>query len=113
VGYRSALGLLPARRVGDDLGSKGKARAESPGADSDSGGEGGVGEGEGHANAREDVAELPSKEMSALEKECAKVRSVLNANIGACHVKLVRPPLVYATYGRCIPSCPRANTPKL
>lgn len=27
--------------------------------------------------------------LSGLELECAKARAVLNANIGACHVKLV------------------------
>ena len=27
--------------------------------------------------------------VSPLEQECAKARAVLNANIGACHLKLV------------------------
>jgi hypothetical protein len=27
--------------------------------------------------------------LSELEQDCAKARSVLNGNIGACHVKLV------------------------
>jgi hypothetical protein len=31
-----------------------------------------------------------SASANALERECAKTRSVLNANIAACHVKLVR-----------------------
>jgi hypothetical protein len=40
---------------------------------------------------KDDVEKSPPRaDLSPLEQECAKVRAVLNANIGACHVKLVR-----------------------
>lgn len=51
------------------------------------------GEASGAAEEKEDKAEEKEEpvKLSPLEMECAKARSVLNANIGACHIKLVRP----------------------
>jgi hypothetical protein len=37
-----------------------------------------------------DSQPISDASANALERECAKARSVLNANIAACHVKLVR-----------------------
>jgi hypothetical protein len=87
--YRSALGRLPKRPLkeedGKPLPGKGKGRD--------------MGEGDGeeikrpNAESGEDVKEevIPEVEQSELEKKCAQVRAVVNANIGACHVKLVSP----------------------
>jgi hypothetical protein len=52
-------------------------------------------------DTKDALGKLEVKELSDLEKECARARSILNANIGACHVKLVRylsHPLALAYY---------------
>ncbi|VDB99846.1 unnamed protein product [Peniophora sp. CBMAI 1063] len=73
VAYQSALGLLP-RRLEQRAQDKGKERAViAPETDP----------------SDEDAEESsPVAPLSPLEQDCAKARAVLNANIGACHVKL-------------------------
>lgn len=39
--------------------------------------------------AEEDVVDISSPAVSETDKEAARLRAVLNANIGACFVKLV------------------------
>lgn len=41
------------------------------------------------AEREEDEEEVVPPEPTPMQVECAKARSVLNANIAACHVKLV------------------------
>ncbi|TFK57382.1 TPR-like protein [Heliocybe sulcata] len=86
--YRSGLGRLPRRREKEPNSKKGKERdfkrefetdedaQEVPPSDSEGD--------EDKAPEEEEV--LP--EPTALEKECAKARAVLSANIGACYMKL-------------------------
>ncbi|KAF8528132.1 TPR-like protein [Hysterangium stoloniferum] len=78
--YRRALAMLPRRKEAvmapHDAKGKGKvdARVESPsGVRSEGGGADEV---------------TTAVELSEIERRCAKARSVLNGNIGACHVKL-------------------------
>jgi len=83
--YRAGLGRLPKRKPRIAASSKGKAREDDP-------------IDEVHDNTEEeparsagrdgptDEAEQPA--LTELELECAKARSVMNANIGACYVKL-------------------------
>ena len=79
--YRTALGQLPRRAASSS--SKGK-QPELPDQREE--------EGEGNGDAV-DASETSAKEvissLSDSERECAKARSILNANIGACYVKLV------------------------
>lgn len=120
VAYRSALGRLPRRkfverkpkedsargrkkwdikgkgREEDDEEEGGEKAQEAMGAVGSSGdiqGESQKADGEaGQVNAEkaEEKVEKKAVKLSPLEMECAKARSVLNANIGACHIKLVR-----------------------
>ncbi|KAI0036681.1 hypothetical protein K488DRAFT_40620, partial [Vararia minispora EC-137] len=93
--YRSALSLLPKRRVEESKRGKGKgkARASSPdsGEDEDEAAEGAPEEDHRshRSSSEEDDLGTPVKEpISLLEQDCAKMRAVLNANIGACYLKL-------------------------
>lgn len=118
--YRSALGRLPRRKFverktkegargrkkwdikgkgtedGDEDEEKAKESVES--AVSSSSVQAEPGEASGAAEEKEEKAEEKEEavKLSPLEMECAKARSVLNANIGACHIKLVRP--VHSSY---------------
>lgn len=74
VSYRTALSRLPMR----------KKQSVSPDSLQDDGSDEG---------ARSSSSEVPAQEEvntpTELEAECCKARAVLNANIGACLVKLV------------------------
>lgn len=122
VSYRSALGRLPRRKSVERNtkgGAKGRKKWDIKGKGREDGDEdlekakesvdaaipsssvqAEPGEASGAAEEKEDKAEENEKEepvkLSPLEMECAKARSVLNANIGACHIKLVRP--VHSSY---------------
>ncbi|KZP32373.1 hypothetical protein FIBSPDRAFT_907413 [Athelia psychrophila] len=82
VSYRSALARVPPRKEDPAPSTeKGKDRQASPPPGDEQAGpsEPTVGE----------VASPPAQvPMTALELDCAKARSVINANIAACHVKL-------------------------
>jgi len=69
--------LPPLRRPGNGNGAQDPDTAEAE-AEAKNGLEG-----DANGDEKEDVVPL-----SELEQECAKARSILNANIGACHVKL-------------------------
>ncbi|KAI0043191.1 hypothetical protein FA95DRAFT_1498923 [Auriscalpium vulgare] len=71
VAYRRALRCLPQRQTFPKS-SKGKEKAVASSDDDDEG------------SPRPDPVELQS---SPIEVECARARAILNANIGACHVK--------------------------
>ncbi|EIM83355.1 TPR-like protein [Stereum hirsutum FP-91666 SS1] len=110
--YRSALGRLPRRKFVErktkegargrkkwDIKGKGredgdedeeKAKESVDAAVSSSSVQAEPGEASGAAEEKEDKAEEKEEpvKLSPLEMECAKARSVLNANIGACHIKL-------------------------
>ncbi|OSX67409.1 hypothetical protein POSPLADRAFT_1130294, partial [Postia placenta MAD-698-R-SB12] len=75
--YRAGLGRLPKRKAASSGGP--------PDSDEDA-----EGVSEGPAPAQGDVAPEAAAEQppSELELECAKARAVMNANIGACYVKL-------------------------
>lgn len=78
VSYKTALNRLPRRKK------------QSPSPDSspdDTTSDGGVRSGSSNVPAQEEGPE-PTNTPSELEAECAKARAVLNANIGACLVKL-------------------------
>ena len=100
--YRAALGHLPLRREARMHKPWEEARAPSPSRDeppdsvtsSTAKGKGKASEDE---HEQEEQAEEP---LTGLQLECAKARAILNANIGACHVKLV---------GYILKLLPRAN----
>lgn len=83
--YISALGRLPKRRLAEPKttvpGTDASAERES--------GEGGASSDKGKGKEKEELDEPESKPLTGLHLECAKARAILNANIGACHVKLV------------------------
>lgn len=68
--YQKALSLVP-RRPSEtpSRNNKGKGR---------------------ETDTTEENKEVSKTSLSELEQECAKARAVLNGNIGACYVKLVR-----------------------
>lgn len=84
--YRSALGQLPRRKE--------KMRPDPPPLD-----ELNSGSDKGKEKAKDEELE----DVDPTSAECAKARAILNANIGACFVKLVtrrypyvpRPPTIY------------------
>lgn len=78
--YVSALGRLPKRRIAEP-----KATLPDPDADAEREG-GNTDKGKGKKKVEE---EQELKPLTGLQLECAKARAILNANIGACHVKLV------------------------
>jgi hypothetical protein len=103
--YRSALGCLPKRAAS----APGPRPAESDTlSDSDEVGDerDGLGESSNGSNskAKADVKTTDEKEEEAVEvvtpgveqseKEIKTLRAVLNANIAACYLKLVRPPFI-------------------
>lgn len=69
---------MPVKQQSPD--SKGKGKARDTG-DSDDDAQ------QGSSAAVEPAEQEP--ELSEEERECAKMRAVLNSNIGACYVKLV------------------------
>jgi hypothetical protein len=85
--YRRGLGQLPKRRdrrterVDEDEGPS--VREQDSGVDVSEGRQNGVKE-----------VEVLSEAQVAVDKQYAKARSVINANIGACCVKLVCPALI-------------------
>ncbi|KZT75186.1 TPR-like protein [Daedalea quercina L-15889] len=88
--YRSGLGRLPKRRLLETEKGKGKEREaddtddeEDEGAGREDGGAMGSKE-KGKEKAEESV-QTPSLEA---ELECARARAIMNANAGACYVKL-------------------------
>ncbi|EPQ61387.1 hypothetical protein GLOTRDRAFT_90232 [Gloeophyllum trabeum ATCC 11539] len=82
--YRTGLGRLP-RRKKNLTSKKGKERERdlTSGLDEDDD----QGDDRPLATGNEDGQE-PQPPLTEVEKECAKVRAVLSANIGACHMKL-------------------------
>ena len=89
VKYQSGLGRLPKRPA------KRKPKPApldrepgGPEADEDSS-EAGPSVPSRREESEEDKEEAPPEEPKGLDLECAKARAVLNANIGACHMKLV------------------------
>lgn len=93
--YRSALGCLPKRTLST---SEPPPPADSdPLSDSDDGATDREGEGSktkadvnGTDEKREEVTEVVSPAIEKSEKEQMKLRAVLNANIGASYLKMVR-----------------------
>ncbi|KAJ3555545.1 hypothetical protein NM688_g2517 [Phlebia brevispora] len=82
--YRSGLGHLPKRRTKEaSLADKGKQKENLDDLDAEET----VDLAEG-ASTSQDTNVLTEPEPTPLETECVKARAVLNANIGACHVKL-------------------------
>ncbi|THH21475.1 hypothetical protein EW146_g79 [Bondarzewia mesenterica] len=84
IAYKRGLGRLPKRKDAAKENAKGKGR-EVPDDDDE----------RDSASSRETPAAQPDEgdqpetiSTTPLEAECAKARSILNANIGACHVKL-------------------------
>ncbi|KAG1755086.1 TPR-like protein [Suillus paluster] len=77
VSYRTALSRLPTR----------KKQPPSPDSLQDDASNGGAQSSSSKVPTREEGPE-PANTPSELEAECAKARAVLNANIGACLVKL-------------------------
>lgn len=63
------------------------------------------------SNQKEGVSETEPEEVMPLQAECARARSVLNANLAACHVKLVCCLLIDDTLAESIRS--RMSTVKL
>ena len=103
--YTCALGQLPKRVVYKKGASDGNttAKASAEGEDEDGGSkvEYNVEKPEeqlaGEDEDRKEGAEQPLK-LTGIYLELAKARSVLNANIGACHLKLVSPPSTFSPY---------------
>jgi hypothetical protein len=85
VAYQSALGHLPKRPVPRT--QKDKLRTVDEAEQSEQ--EQSSGPSSSQSAETEDVSPT-AKELYPLQPECAKARSILNANIAACHVKLVR-----------------------
>ncbi|KZT05924.1 TPR-like protein [Laetiporus sulphureus 93-53] len=88
--YRAGLGRLPkrkqAKRKAVPVDGKGKGRETEPSDSGDDGSADGAEDTEG--SVQPETEEEEKRPLSELEQECAKARSVMNANIGACHVKL-------------------------
>ncbi|CDO76628.1 hypothetical protein BN946_scf184868.g42 [Trametes cinnabarina] len=84
--YRAALGRLPKRHVSPRLEDKGKARADEDVENDEASSEAAA------ASASDapptDEAQRSAMTLSEVQLECAKARAVLNANIGACFMKL-------------------------
>ncbi|KAI0778528.1 TPR-like protein [Trametes elegans] len=80
--YRSALGHLPRRREPDS--AKGKGRALHTADESEDVGP----EEEQTVQSSSEIEEVHDERATVLEVDCAKARAVLNANIGACYIKL-------------------------
>ncbi len=78
--YRSGLGRIPKRK-------ENKTRRKPTDAQVDDQDDPGTKGASGGSSDIQEVAAEP--EPTELEVECAKTRAVINANIGACYVKLV------------------------
>ncbi|PPQ72720.1 hypothetical protein CVT26_003015 [Gymnopilus dilepis] len=89
VAYQSALNCLP-KRVEKQKTRAGDGRSSDEGLrDDEDGGESGKGKGKAaEETPGEDVTEISSPSVSEADKQVATLRAVLNANIGACYVKL-------------------------
>lgn len=85
VSYRTGLAQLPARK--EQLKGKGKEKIHEE-SDMSSAGENADTNAQGKNIAEtEDVS--GAEAVNPIEAECATARAVIQANIGACHVKLV------------------------
>jgi hypothetical protein len=99
--YRSALGCLPKRTVGapgpmpadsDTLSDSGD---ESQGRESGSGSKSKAKGGDRTTDEKEEeVVEVVTPVVEQSEREMKTLRAVLNANIAACYLKLVRSPSI-------------------
>ncbi|KAH9937130.1 uncharacterized protein B0H18DRAFT_1091417 [Fomitopsis serialis] len=88
--YRSGLGRLPKRRLLETEKGKEREMADADDDDLDEVAESEDSEAKGKGKEKaevveEELAQTPSVES---ELECARARAVMNANIGACYVKL-------------------------
>jgi hypothetical protein len=77
--YRSGLGRLPERKDKSNDSLEGKAKHDGDSLEEE-------------AITKESDVDEEKLPETALERQCAKARAVLNANIGACYVKLVNFP---------------------
>jgi hypothetical protein len=84
--YRTALGQLPKKEQDIDSGKNGRIPDALREEDSDV-----PTTRSGKDKANPDEAEPPESVPTELDTACAKARAVLNANIGACYVRLVSP----------------------
>lgn len=83
--YRSALGRLPVRKAKLlATNEKGKEKETSDRLDQEV-----VESTSGSDDNEQSSTSVPEPEVIGVEAECAKARATLNANIGACYVKLV------------------------
>ena len=83
--YKSAVGRLPKRRVVEP-----KATQSDPEQEADETQDvNGTDEKGKQKDEDKDVDEPEPVVLTGLQLECAQARAILNANIGACHVKLV------------------------
>ena len=80
--YHSALGRLPKRKAIDLRANKGKQRETVDDIEKE----------DNSDDAKPEPEPEPLAEPTALDIQCAKARATLNANIGACYVKLVSVP---------------------
>ncbi|KAF7799047.1 hypothetical protein EIP86_010277 [Pleurotus ostreatoroseus] len=76
--YRSALGRLPKRKAIEPPANKGKQRETLDDVEKE----------DNSDDAKPEPEAEPLTEPTALDIQCAKARATLNANIGACYVKL-------------------------
>jgi hypothetical protein len=83
VSYRNGLARLPPRKVRQ----KGKERAKKEELDPSSDDDATDTPKSPETTENEDTAEVEADDEGQVE--CAKARAIMNANIGACHVKLV------------------------
>lgn len=89
MSYRTALAILPPRPERSK--SKGKQKAVTRDSDlSDDETKDTHTEDPGSDEPPEDVPDVDLPPLTGPEAECAKARAILNGNIGACYVKLVR-----------------------
>ncbi|KAI8980667.1 TPR-like protein [Trametes punicea] len=78
--YRAALGRLPKRSEPARIDDKGKARATDESDDDEAP--------EKDSQRPESTPMAQQESLTGVQLECAKARAVLNANIGACYMKL-------------------------
>ncbi|KAG5648125.1 hypothetical protein DXG03_006079 [Asterophora parasitica] len=105
VAYRSGLSNLPRRIEAVDYGP-----ADGDNSSEEAPAEEVIKEGE-HLVSTDDP--LSPSLLDDLDKSCAKLRAVLNANIGACYVKLVNMISLDAALWRLISCSVRATINKL
>lgn len=85
VAYRTALGRLPKRQNPQPSPGGSNKPVNDPDEDTSPPDEG------SSDQQSAQPAQLPEAELTPLQFEYAKARSVLNANVAACHMKLVCP----------------------